>query len=83
MDLKVVTPYDTIIAYQQVWQTDEGRIVLADLMRHFSWNTRSTYQGDGTENCIHREGQRSVLVHIGNQMEADPALAEETERAQY
>lgn len=80
----VATPYDVVMAYKTVWATDEGRIVLGDLMRLFAFNTRSTMPQNGDRHIMDlQEGQRTVLIHIGNKMEEDPNLAEETANASY
>lgn len=53
-------------------QTEDGRIVIYDLMRRFAHNLAPMYRpGDDGMALAFKEGQRSVLVYIGSQLEAD------------
>lgn len=77
---------DTINAYKQVLATPEGHVVVQDLMNRFGFSRRSTFRPDNgfgkatrPEDTIYYEGQRSVLVHIGVMLDADPAQVIEQE----
>lgn len=76
----VVTPADVCIAYKQVFGTQEGMIVLADLMRRFAFNRNSTFDGRDVNLMLTREGARQVLIHIGIQIDLDPASLEAQEK---
>lgn len=72
-------------AYQEAFSTPAGRIVLEDLARFFGFASRS--MADHPDEIrpyvlAYREGQRSVVVHIGNRLETDPASVEETATVQ-
>ncbi len=80
---RIISPADVAIAYKQVFSTQVGQIVLADLMRLFGFNRHSIYQkGGGTEQMLLNEGGRKVLVHIGIQIDLDPAALEDTQRTE-
>ena len=66
-------------AYKSVFGTPEGQIILADLMRRFGFTRHSTFlDGEPTVNAmLIREGQRSVLIHIGVQMDLDLETSEQ------
>lgn len=78
-DTRVVSPRDVAEAYQSMAQNPHGQVVLADLMRRFAHNRASTFQVGHTrsEDCVYREGQRSVLVHIGRMLDVNPAEMED------
>lgn len=63
---KVVTlsPEDIHAAYEAIFLSREGEIVLADLVRHFGFTTRSTLVPGDTAHSAYQEGQRTVMVHI-------------------
>lgn len=70
---RVVGPADIMMAYKQVAALPEGQIVIDDLLRRFGFTRTSTYvHGDAIATTF-REGQRTVLVHIGRMIEGDPA----------
>lgn len=78
-----VSRADTILAYKSVFATQDGQIVLADLMRHFGYTNHSTFSEGGDVNqTLVREGQRTVLIHIGRRINSDPAINEEIDDAQ-
>ena len=62
---------DVMTAYKQVAATQEGQIVLMDLMRRFAFTRSSTHHvaGGDPNRMNFLEGQRSVIIHIGNQIE--------------
>ena len=69
-----VTPSDTVMAYQDVFTSPAGQIVLADLMRRFSFTRQSTFQPGISRDIdtVFYEGQRSVLVKVGYMLDVDP-----------
>lgn len=74
MTPKEVTPGDIARAYQEVFATEAGHLVLADLQHKFGFTRRSMFEvagGDPTK-VVFCEGQRSVLVYIGRLLETDP-----------
>lgn len=78
-----VSQYDVIQAYKEFAATQEGQIVIADLMRRFGYSRQSTYSpGEAAQDVTFREGQRVVLVHIGRMIDADPAEAQEYDRSE-
>ena len=79
IDLTNVSPVDTCIAYKVVAATSEGQIVIADLMRRFGFSRFSTYVPGEPELSRMNEGSRLVIVHIGRQIDADPASFEDQE----
>lgn len=76
---RVVSPRDVAEAYQAMAQNPQGQVVLADLMRRFAHNRAPMFHAGQTrmEDCVYREGQRSVLVHIGRMLDVNPAEIEE------
>lgn len=66
-----VSAVDLHEAYNRAFSSQEGQIVLADLVRHFGFTTRSILGRDTHETYAH-EGQRSVLLYIGRIMSTDP-----------
>lgn len=77
-----VSKVDVCVAYKTVFGSVEGQIVLADLMRRFSFTRTSTFVPGDTYSTVHNEGCRTVLIHIGRMLDADPAEMQEhtTER---
>lgn len=75
---------DVILAYRNVFHSQEGQIVLADLMRYFSWNMGPMLDLARPDALVlaHRDGQRTVLTHIGRRLEIDPASVEATEETE-
>lgn len=74
---------DVVLAYHTVFGSQEGKIVLADLMRHFGYTLQSTMPADGNLNVMARnEGSRVVLIHIGRRLETDPASVEATQKTE-
>lgn len=81
-----VSQADVINAYKQAFATPEAQVVLGDLMRRFGFTRSSTFtpqtpfrKETRPEDTIYYEGQRSVLVHIGMMMDADPSTIIEPE----
>lgn len=76
-----VTPVERTQAYRDIFGSPQGQIVLADLMQSFSY-TRGTTQVVGDPySSAWREGQRSVMVHIGRRLEDDPTETQEDDNA--
>lgn len=61
---------DTMQAYQRVFESPEGKLVLRDLMKgcHFY---ETTFTGDAIETA-YREGERSVVLRIIRTLKLDP-----------
>lgn len=72
-----VTPGEVCLAYKQTFSTPEGQIVAADLMRRYAFTRKTTFCPGEPEYTFFYEGQRSVLIHIGVQLDADPSAFDE------
>lgn len=83
IDLASVSPVDTCIAYKAVAMTQEGQIMVADLMRRFGFSRYSTHVPGDPELSRMNEGSRLVIVHIGRQIDADPAAFEDQEKVEF
>lgn len=70
------SPANIIIAYQKVAQTEEGQIMLQDLVQRFGSSRSTTFVAGDPYATAYNEGLRSVCVHIGAQIDADPGQAE-------
>ena len=66
---------EMIIAYQNCFATDSGKMVLANLRQVFKFDLSVIPIGDDQHIDVNRllrnEGQRSVLIHILTQMTKD------------
>lgn len=60
-------PNQTRILYKEVFSTADGKKVLEDLEKRFSYNS-STFVPNSDE-TVYREGQRSVVVLIHSMIE--------------
>lgn len=60
-------PNQTRVLYKEVFSTAEGKKVLEDLEKRFSYNS-STFVPNSDE-TVYREGQRSVVVLIHSMIE--------------
>jgi hypothetical protein len=78
---QTVTPARRIEAYQHMAETEDGQIVIQDLLRLFGY-TRNTTFTDTLEGMAFREGQRSVVVHIGRMLDADAAAQEALDKGE-
>lgn len=69
-----VSPGEVAAAYQMAFTTQEGQIVLHDLLRRFGYTRRSMFQPGATrpEDLAFAEGGRSVLTHVGLMLDVDP-----------
>lgn len=69
--MRTVSPHDVMIAYKQMAATPDGEVVLADLVRKFGYARNSTFNPGDPYSTVMCEGQRSVVVHIGRQVEGE------------
>ena len=76
-DMMSVSQADICIAYKQVAATQEGQVVLADLTRKFGFTRFSTFVPGDPYHSQLNEGARTVVVHIGRMIAADPSDFEE------
>ncbi len=76
IDMTNISPVDTCIAYKVVCATQEGQIMIADLMHRFGFSRHSTFDADPYRTTLN-EGQRTVVMHIGRMIDADPAAFED------
>lgn len=60
-------PNQTRVLYKEVFSTADGKKVLEDLEKRFSYNS-STFVPNSDE-TVYREGQRSVVVLIHSMIE--------------
>lgn len=69
------------VSYKAVAATQEGQIVIRDLVRRFGYARGSTFHPDP---AIHarNEGQRTVLVYIGQMLDAQPSEIEENRKVE-
>ncbi len=80
---KRMSRIDVSNAYKIVFSTEEGQIVLAHLASRFGFTRVSTYDPQAPDNQIYiREGQRTVLIEIGRQMDADANQLNDDEQAE-
>lgn len=59
-----------IMAYQRLFNTEDGKIVLRDLLQSCHFMT-PTFDGDALESA-YKEGERSVLLRLIHTINADP-----------
>ncbi|MGD9724401.1 MAG: hypothetical protein AB7U76_24445 [Pirellulales bacterium] len=79
---KEVQPHETVLAYQEAFASPAGRIVLAHLLARFGFTERSTFEPGDMHRTVLHEGQRSVLVHIGRMLAANPDTIEKPAAAE-
>jgi len=73
-----LTQAQVVNAYQQMARTEDGQIVISDLMSRFGFTRKAMYSpGDDTASLAFKEGQRSVLIHLGIMLDVDPQQVEE------
>lgn len=72
-----VSPVDVCQAYKEVFSTSAGQIVLADMLRRFGFTRSSTFVPGDSARTAFNEGGRTVLIHVGRMIDADPADFEE------
>ena len=75
-----VSPGDVARAYAAVFSTEDGMVVVGDLVRRFGFTRRSTFVLDDPSGRAQarNEGQREVLLHIGFMQDVDPAEYEQS-----
>lgn len=74
---------ELIRAYQRVFGSEDGQMVMLDMLQRFAHNRQPMYQpGDSAQDLVFREGQRSVLVHVGNMFELDADRVEADEQTE-
>lgn len=67
-----------VSAYQKVFDTEDGKVVLLDLMRTH-WMLSSTYVKEPTDMSF-REGERNVVLRICSLLKLDVAKLRERMR---
>ena len=60
-----------MIAYKQVFESDNGKKVLEDLEKRCSFHTTTHVKGDSHESAF-LEGTRSVILFIKNMLNKKP-----------
>ena len=60
-----------IIAYKQVFESDDGKKVLEDLEKRCGFHTTTHIKGDSHESAF-LEGTRSVILFIKNMLNKKP-----------
>ena len=89
-EMKTFSKAEACVAHKVALTTPEGQIVLAWLSHRFGHSRAPMFTpsrgalgmnvtGTRTEDLIFAEGQRSVLIEIGNMLDADPAQFENNE----
>lgn len=75
-----VSPGEVAAAYQLAFTTQEGQIVLHDLLRRFGFARQSMFQRGVTrpEDLAFSEGGRAVLAHVGVMLDVDPDAYEKS-----
>lgn len=77
LDLTSISQVDVCLAYKTLATTQEGQIVYADLVRRFGFTRTTTFvPGDPYRSQLN-EGARTVVVHAGRMIDADPSEFEE------
>jgi hypothetical protein len=67
-----VKPHEVAAAYKELFTSPAGQIVMAHLVAKFGFTNKTTFvPGDPHHTAVH-EGQRSVLVYIGQQLAYNP-----------
>lgn len=67
-----IQPHEVAAAYQELFASPAGQIVLNHLVAKFGFTNKSTFvPGDPAHSAIY-EGQRSVMVYIGQQLAWTP-----------
>ena len=63
--------HDRAQAYKHIFATDEGQIVLADLMNSFHVQNTTMPEDANANKLIYSEGQRSVVLYITSILELE------------
>lgn len=80
--MKMVSPVDLQKAYQDVFTSPAGHILMADLIRQFGFTTRSTRVPGDRQASDMNEGARLTLVYIERVLHTDPTTTQ-AEEADY
>ena len=57
-------------AYKQVFNSDEGKLIISDLEKRCHYHSTTNVKGDSHESA-YMEGQRSVLLFIKSMLQDD------------
>lgn len=79
---RVVTPGDVARAYKTTFSSEDGQVVLQDLVRRFGYTRSSTLSPGQPDVTARNEGQRTVLQHVGFLLDVDPAEYERANQTQ-
>jgi len=67
-----VKPHEVAAAYKELFASPAGQIVMAHLVAKFGFINKTTFvPGDPMHSAVY-EGQRSVMVYIGQQLAFNP-----------
>jgi len=79
---KRYSPGDIARAYQAVFDSPDGHIVLAHLQNGYGFTRDTLFVPGDAHHTAFKEGQRSVLVSIGRMLEADPDQLDESQETE-
>ena len=84
METRNITPGDLSRIYKSFAMSEDGQVILADLMRRFAYvnKSTSTVANYDPNQMLVLEGQRSVVVYIGHMIETDPNQLDEANEIQ-
>lgn len=67
-----VQPHEVAAAYKELFASPAGRIVMAHLVAKFGFTGKTTLVAGDPCLTAANEGQRSVLIYIGQQLAFNP-----------
>lgn len=68
---------ELVHAYKRCFASTDGQAVLRDLMRNFGYTRKPTMlDTEPIHKMAFREGQRSVLIHVGSYVDVTPESLE-------
>jgi len=74
-----VQPHEVAAAYKELFSSPAGQIVMAHLVAKFGFINKTTFvPGDPMHSAVY-EGQRSVMVYIGQQLAWSPENEQDQE----
>lgn len=73
---------DIARAYQAIFDTPDGHIVLAHLQASYGYVNKTLFVPGDPQHTAYNEGQRSVLVGIGRMLEDDPDSLDQSQKAE-
>ncbi len=79
---KRLSRVDVSNAYKALFSTEDGQVVMAHLVSRFGFTRQSTFVPNAPEQSLIHEGQRTVLVEIGRQMDVDTTQLHDEEQAE-